>query len=372
MSPSDASEITDDEKWMGTALELARRGEGHVEPNPMVGCVIVKDQKQIGWGYHRQFGGQHAEIMALEDCSISPSGADVYVTLEPCCHHGKTPPCTDALIAANVRRVVVADQDPNPEVSGRGLQKLREAGIQVDLGISCNASRQLTAPYRKLHERGRPWVIAKWAMTLDGKIATRTGESQWISSGPSRQVVHQLRGRVDAILVGLGTAKADDPLLTARQPGPRAATRIVVDTNLEIDPASQLVSTAEQYPTLIACGNNNSRQKRRTLESAGCEVLTVDGEDHATRLIRLLNELGQRQMTNLLVEGGGKLIGSLLDIGEIDEVHVFVAPKIVGGEQAPSPVAGRGVSCLKDALQCTSLEIQSLVGDIYLRGRILR
>lgn len=354
---------------MRRALELAARGRGQVEPNPLVGCVIAHGAEIIGEGWHRRYGGSHAEIEALEVAGQRAAGATVYVTLEPCCHFGKTPPCTQALSAAGVRRVVAALADPFPAVSGHGAAELIAAGIDVQLGLLEAEARQINAPYLKLLATGRPWVIAKWAMTLDGKIATRTGDSRWISGEPSRRLVHELRGRVDAILVGAATAVVDDPLLTARPPGPRMATRIVVDSRALLSSASQLICTARDIPVLVAAGPEASAADRRRLEAAGCELLVLPGVKREQRLDELLIELGRRRLTNVLVEGGGRLLGSFFDLRQIDEVHVFVAPRLVGGESAPSPLAGDGIATVNQALSVTNLEWQRLGTDLYASGR---
>ncbi|MDZ7615653.1 MAG: bifunctional diaminohydroxyphosphoribosylaminopyrimidine deaminase/5-amino-6-(5-phosphoribosylamino)uracil reductase RibD, partial [Patescibacteria group bacterium] len=230
------------DRWhMSRALELAARGQGFVEPNPMVGCVIARGAELIGEGWHRRYGGPHAEIEALHLAGPRAAGATMYVTLEPCCHHGKTPPCTEAILRAAPARVVIAQRDPFPAVAGKGIARLQAAGIQVDVGLAEAEARELNAPYLKLLGTGRPWVMAKWAMTLDGKLATRTAESQWISGPESREIVHQLRGRVDAVIVGRGTAEHDNPALTARPPGARSATRIVLDSGASLSLDSQLV-----------------------------------------------------------------------------------------------------------------------------------
>ncbi len=267
----------------------------------------------------------------------------MYVTLEPCCHQGKTPPCTRAVIAAGLHRVVVAMRDPFPSVAGGGIAALEAAGLNVEIGLLEGDAQSLNAPYLKLLATGRPWVIAKWAMTLDGKIAARDGSSRWISGEASRRVAHRLRGRVDAILVGRGTAEKDDPLLTARPPGPRTATRVVLDTHARLNSGSQLVRTARQTPVLIAVGQESTAADRARLESVGCEVLVCRGDTRQARVEQLLDELGRRRMTNILVEGGGTLLGTLLDGGQIDEIHAFLAPKLLGGATAPSPVAGEGI-----------------------------
>jgi diaminohydroxyphosphoribosylaminopyrimidine deaminase / 5-amino-6-(5-phosphoribosylamino)uracil reductase len=359
---------------MAHALALAMHGLGFVEPNPMVGCVIVNDGAVVGQGFHERFGGPHAEVNALEEAGENAKGATVYVTLEPCCHQGKTAPCTQALVRAGVKRVVIATQDPYAEVSGRGIAELEAAGIQCDVGI-CNAeARWVLAPYYKLIETKRPWVIAKWAMTLDGKLATRTGNSQWISSEASRAVVHQLRGRVDAVIVGSGTARADNPLLTARPASiadmKRTATRVVVDSGATLCLDSRLVQTAADVPVLVAVGSDGNVDSCKRLADAGVEVFACAGKTHEERIVSLLDELGRRRMTNVLVEGGSKLLGALFDLRAVDEVHAFIAPKFAGGAGAPSPVGGVGVERMGSALKLADIAIEELEGDVYVHGRV--
>jgi diaminohydroxyphosphoribosylaminopyrimidine deaminase/5-amino-6-(5-phosphoribosylamino)uracil reductase len=367
MDPSDL------DAWhMTRALELAIQGQGSVEPNPLVGCVIARGAEIIGEGWHRQFGGPHAEVEGLVIAGGRAKGATMYVTLESCCHFGKTPPCTRAVIDAGVQRVVIAQRDPFPAVDGGGIAELRAAGIEVEVGVQEAAARRLNAPYLKLLGHKRPWVIAKWAMTLDGKIATRTQDSRWISSEASRKVAHTLRGRVDAILVGRGTAVADDPLLTARPPGPRVAVRVVLDSRASISLESQLVRTAKETPVLVAVGPAASAVAMDRLRSAGCEVFVCNEATHGARLIELLDELGRRRMTNVLVEGGSQVLGSLFDEGEIDEVHVFVAPKIIGGVDAPGPIAALGSERMSQALRLEQPVWRQIDGDLYLQGRVAR
>jgi diaminohydroxyphosphoribosylaminopyrimidine deaminase/5-amino-6-(5-phosphoribosylamino)uracil reductase len=367
----------DDARFMDRALALAARGIGYVEPNPPVGCVLVRDDQIIAEGYHERFGGPHAEANALRSLGEAASAGDAtaYVTLEPCCHQGKTPPCTQALIAAGIKRVVAAIEDPFPQVSGQGIAVLRSAGIVCDVGVRAKEANWLLAPYRTLITKTRPWVIAKWAMTLDGKLATRTGDSKWISSEASRAVVHQLRARVDAIIVGSGTAHADDPLLTARPADPadvrRIATRIVVDSAASLSPGSRLMQTARDIPVLVAVSPDAPVRAVDALEHAGAELLRCAGDTHAARIEALLNELGRRRMTNVLVEGGEKLLGTLFDMRAIDEAHVFVAPKLAGGETAPSPIAGHGIERMADALRLADIHIEELEGDVYIHGRII-
>jgi diaminohydroxyphosphoribosylaminopyrimidine deaminase/5-amino-6-(5-phosphoribosylamino)uracil reductase len=359
------------DRWhMARALELAAQGEGHVEPNPMVGCVVVRGAEIIGEGWHRRFGGAHAEVEALKLAGPRAAGATMVVTLEPCCHQGKTPPCSQAVVGAGVRRVMVAQRDPFPGVAGGGVAELEAAGMEVEVGLLEAEARRLNAPYLKLQETGRPWVLAKWAMTLDGKIATRTGSSQWISSAESREIVHELRGRVDAIVVGRQTAQSDDPLLTARPAGPRTALRVVVDTRASRSSPSQLARTAGDLAGVVAVGPGAPAAEQPRLARAGCEVFLCRADNHAARLDELLTELGRRRLTNVLVEGGGELMGSLLDAGQIDEVHVFIGPKLVGGAAAVSPVAGGGIAEMSQALALKDPQFRQVGSDAYLTGRL--
>jgi len=341
----------------------------------MVGCVIVQGEEIVGEAWHRLFGSPHAEALALAAAGERARGGTMYVTLEPCCHHGKTPPCTDAIIAAQTKRVVVAMRDPFPQVAGSGLKQLAAAGIEVELGLHEAEAQQLNAPYLKLLATGRPWVIAKWAMTLDGKIATRSGYSKWISGDAARQVGHQLRGRVDGVMIGRKTAQLDDPLLTARPEGEspaRLAVRIILDSMAGLPSFSQLVRTAGQYPTLIAAGPDAPEKDLRRLAAARCEVLPFAPPSRYERLIQLLDELGRRRMTNVLVEGGATLLGSMFDAGQIDEVHVFIAPKLFGGQKARSPIRGAGVEQIADALALEGVQTRIVGEDIYVSGRVRR
>ncbi|MCA9249084.1 MAG: bifunctional diaminohydroxyphosphoribosylaminopyrimidine deaminase/5-amino-6-(5-phosphoribosylamino)uracil reductase RibD [Planctomycetales bacterium] len=361
-----------DAEFMRQALDLAARGQGHVEPNPMVGALLVKDGQIVGQGWHRTFGGPHAEVEAFRDADAAARDATLYVTLEPCCHHGKTPPCTEAILAAGVRRVVVALEDPFAQVAGRGIEQLRQQGVDVAVGCLRDEAESLCTPYLKLRRTGRPWVIAKWAMSLDGKIATHTGESQWISNEASRAIVHQIRGRMDAILVGRGTVEADDPLLTARPPGARIATRIVLDSQATLSPVSRLVKSAGDAPVLVAVGPNADPQRCQSLINAGCEVLACPGATPAERLDFLLADLGRREMTNLLVEGGAALLGSFFDGQHVDELHVFIAPKILGGRAAAGPVGGEGVAQMAESLRLENPSVRVIDGDTYIAARCRR
>ena len=352
---------------MQRALRLAERGLGFVEPNPMVGCVAVRDGQVVGEGWHQRFGTAHAEVNALADAGDC-AGATLYVTLEPCCHTGKTPPCTRAVIEAGIRRVVIGTRDPSDKVSGKGMQQLRDAGIEVSVGVCEADARQLIAPFRKLTVHKRPWLIAKWAMTLDGKIATVSHDSRWISNTKSREIVHQIRGRVDAIMVGSGTAAADDPLLTARPEGPRAAARIVVDSLASISESSQLVQTAGEQPVIIFVGPDAERDKIDRLVAAGCEIVVQRHADRAERLVSVLDELGRREMTNVLCEGGSELFGSLFDQRLIDEVHVFMAPRLTGGAAALSPIGGSGWGDMSACPQLDGVSIETVDRDVYVHG----
>jgi len=354
--------------WMKRALQLAERGRGLVEPNPLVGAVIVREGQVLGEGWHQRFGEAHAEIHALLAAGAAARGATLYVTLEPCCHHGKTPPCTDAIVRAGLGRVVAAMRDPFPQVAGKGAEILCAAGIPVEFGIGAAEALRLNAPYLSLVYRGRPYVHAKWAMTLDGKIATRTGLSRWISNEASRQRVHQLRGRMDAIVVGIGTALADDPQLTARPPGPRLPMRVVLDSQARLPLESQLVSTAREVPTLVVCRSSANPERAEALKQQGCEVLCLPDENGRPSVPVLLGELGLRRHTNVLVEGGGAVLGSFLDAGDIDEVHVFVAPRLVGGAGAHTPMAGLGFESIDKGPVLAHWEIEQLESDLYIHG----
>ena len=354
---------------MRRALELAARGRGFVEPNPQVGAVVVRDGEIVGEGWHERFGGPHAEVVALHAAGTKAHGATLFVTLEPCCHHGKTPPCTDAIRAAGVARVVVATGDPFPAVAGRGVETLRAAGLDVETGLLAAEAERLTAPFRTLVARGRPWVIAKWAMSLDGRLAAAPGQDRWISSGASRALVHDLRSRVDAIAVGVATALADDPLLTARPvegsaAGPRQPLRIVLDGQAQLPLTSKLVQTARQLPVLVAVGPQAPGDRLVALEAAGCEIWQGEGADHAARTAALLTELGRRRLTNLLVEGGPTLLAWMFAADQIDEVWVFVAPLILGGGSAGGPPS------LPDVPRLAVEDVSFPGGDVLIRGTI--
>ena len=296
-------------------------------------------------------------------------GATLYVTLEPCCHHGKTPPCTDAILAAGIARVVAAVGDPFPRVAGGGLAALDAAGVRVEVGCEADAARELNAPYWKRLTTGRPYVIAKWAMTLDGKTAVASGDSRWISSDESRRRVHELRGRMDAILVGVGTVEADDPRLTVRPPGPRRPARIVLDSSARLATDTELVRTASDVPVLVAVTDRAPADRRDRLISAGCEVLAFPGSGPVP-LTSLLEELGRRGMTNILVEGGGRVLGSFLDEGHVDAVEVYVAPILEGGDHARTAIRGEGRSLMSGSPRLEDVGIDRVGDDVRIRGRL--
>jgi diaminohydroxyphosphoribosylaminopyrimidine deaminase / 5-amino-6-(5-phosphoribosylamino)uracil reductase len=348
---------------MKRALELAEAGRGHVEPNPLVGAIVARDGRVVGEGYHEHYGEAHAEVNALTAAGDSARGATLYVTLEPCCHHGKTPPCTDAVLRAGIVRVVAALQDPFPQVAGKGAELLRAAGVAVEFGPCEAEARRQNAPYLKLLATGRPYVHAKWAMTLDGKIATRTGDSKWISNEASRRWVHQLRGRMDAVIVGVGTVLADDPQLTARPPGPRTPARVVLDSHVRTPPGAHVVRTARETPTWIVTAGSRPQE----LVDAGCEVVALPAEGRPW-VGALLDEMGRRRMTNVLVEGGSAVLGSFLDARAIEEVHVFIAPRLAGGEDALTPVAGQGVGRIAEALALSDWRVELVEGDVVIHG----
>lgn len=354
-----------DHRWMQLALQLALQGQGAVEPNPMVGCVLVKEGRMIGQGYHHRFGGRHAEVDALSSLKdrADAAGATAYVTLEPCCHHGKTPPCSDALIAAGVARVVVAMRDPFPKVDGGGIRQLEAAGIDVSVNVLVAEAEQVNAPYLKRLTTGMPWVIAKWAMTADGRIATAGGQSQWITGEQSRQHVHRLRKRVDAIVVGMGTVVADDPMLNVRLAeagvaaesggSGRTAKRVVLCHHRLPSLDAQLIRTANMLPTWLFVSPMVDAEQLAKIEATEAKVIPLQTDDRREMIGRMLAHLGGAEMTNVMVEGGGELLGSFFGPGGsqcyLDECHVYVGAKLFGGAVAPGPIAGAGIESILDA-----------------------
>jgi diaminohydroxyphosphoribosylaminopyrimidine deaminase/5-amino-6-(5-phosphoribosylamino)uracil reductase len=317
----------------------------------MVGCVIVRHGQVVGRGYHRRFGGPHAEVFALREAGARARGATVYVTLEPCCHHGRTPPCTEALAAAGVRRVIAAMKDPVPKVRGRGAKHLISNNIEVSVGLLEPQARRLNAPYLTRLAKRRPWVILKWAQSLDGKIATRTGDSKWISGEKSRRWVHELRGRVDAVIVGVGTVLADDPDLTCRLARPkRKAVRVVLDPHLKTPLRCRLIRSAKNHPTILVTDPKLAGSARaKKFISKGAEVLPAPMAGNGLSLRAVLREFARRAMTSVLVEGGGAANGAFLDAGLADEAFIFVARRLIGGRDAVPAIAGQGPATLRTA-----------------------
>ncbi|MEI6539188.1 MAG: bifunctional diaminohydroxyphosphoribosylaminopyrimidine deaminase/5-amino-6-(5-phosphoribosylamino)uracil reductase RibD, partial [Planctomycetota bacterium] len=357
------------------ALDLASQGIGCVEPNPAVGAVIADDQGRVlGEGWHQRFGGPHAEVHALAAAGDAARGASLYVTLEPCCHFGKTPPCTQAVIAAGIRRVVVATADPATHGVGHGIDELRAAGIEVEVGLLGDEARRLIARFTRLMTTGLPWVHAKWAMTLDGRIASRTGHSKWISSDASRAVVHQLRGRMDAIMTGAGTVRCDDPLLTARPRGARIPLRVVIDadgSSLHAD--TKLVKSLSQGAVLVCVADHISGKQIERLKSLEVEVLPCA----VTKVGRIdlhavMAELGRRDCTNVLTEAGSEILGSLFDSSLIDEVHIFMAPRLTGGSSALGPLGGLGRDSIPKIPNVQHLRHTSIGDDLLIEADIRR
>lgn len=355
------------EKYMKLALELAYKGKCSTAPNPMVGAVIVKDNKIIGQGYHEFCGGNHAEINAIESATESLEGTTIYVTLEPCSHHGKTPPCADRLVKEKFSKVVIATLDPNPLVAGRGVAILKEAGIEVVTGVMEEESIIMNEVFMKYITKKVPFVLMKAAMSMDGKIATFTGESKWISSEESRREVQEIRNYFTGIMVGIGTVLADDPELTCRIPGGKNPVRIIVDSNLKIPLESKVLQCQNQAKTIIAT-TVSDKDRINEIESFGAEVISVPGKDGRVDLKFLMKELGKRQIDSILLEGGGTLNFSAIEDGIIDKVIFYMAPIIIGGSSAKSPVGGNGFEHLKDALKLDRLNVSSIGKDIRIEG----
>ena len=401
-----------DQTYMRRALDLAAQGLGRVEPNPMVGAVVVQSGEIVGEGCHQRFGGPHAEVFALQAAGPRARGAELFVSLEPCCHQGKTPPCTGAILAAGVRRVVAAVADPFPEVCGRGVAVLKATGIETTIGVLAEEARRLNAAFFKRQRTGLPLVIAKWAMTLDGRFATAAGDSRWISSEESRRRVHEVRRVVDAVLVGAGTVLADEPSLTVRHVDPLPErgqpTRVIVDGRLVIDPAKDPARTARDAPVIVYTSADAVREhadKAAALREEGCEVVIVASEGENPRgggslqperggslatashrpdppradlrvpsaplsLRGVLEDLGARGMSRVLVEGGARVLGSFLAAGLVDRVMIFVSPRILASADAPGPAAGPSGRALADALPIADLTAERVGPDLLIQGRV--
>ena len=362
-----------DSRHLLRAIELAGRARGQTSPNPIVGAVIVKDGRVIGEGITQPPGEGHAEVMAIEAAAGHTAGATMYVSLEPCCHQGRTPPCTEAIVAAGIARGVIASDDPTPKAAGRGPGILRDEGVRVDMvdGQIAEAARMLNQPFRKHARTGRPLVVFKSAMTLDGKVATRTGDSQWISGQASRARAHRWRAESDAVAVGIGTALVDDPRLTARIEGvARQPRRVVFDSEARLPLDSKLVKELADVPLIVVCSRAASRTSVQALEAAGVDVIVATGENEAARVEHALDELGAREIQSLLLEGGPHLAGAFLEAGEIDEARMFVAPVMIGGAKAKTAVEGIGVGDIAAGLHALAIETERIEDDVLIIARL--
>ncbi len=359
-------------RYMARALELARRGEGRTRPNPPVGAVLVRDRVTIGEGFHPRAGEPHAEIFALRAAGPAARGADLYVTLEPCAHTGRTGPCTEAVIAAGVARVFIGTSDPNPLVSGRGIERLKQAGIQVHTGLLAAECRRLIAPFAKHVTSGRPFVILKTAMTLDGRTATVTGESRWITGESSREHVHRVRDRVDAIMVGIGTVLADDPRLTTRLPegGGRDPLRVIVDSRLRIPESATVLRLSSPEQTLIATTASAPTEKMERLRALGIRILTVGKESSRVDLRDLLMHLGGEGIQSILLEGGSCLNNSAMSAGLVDRVMFYLAPMLLWGDDGKGVFSGSGPRRLVEAAGLDDVRVSRLGQDILVEGEV--
>lgn len=359
-----------DRFYMERALHLAEKGRGRVSPNPMVGAVLVKEGRIIGKGYHACYGGPHAERAALENCQESPAGATLYVTLEPCCHYGKQPPCTDAILEKGIRRVVIGSGDPNPLVAGKGIEKLKAHGVEVTEGVLQEPCEKLNEIFFHFIKTKTPYVIMKYAMTMDGKLACVSGASQWITGEAARKKVHQDRDRYTAIMAGAGTVLSDDPLLTCRLPGGRNPVRIICDTHLRTPVHARVVATASQARTVLACCCTDPARRKPYLE-AGCELLAVSEKDGHLDLLDLMGRLGAQGIDSILLEGGAELQWSAIQAGIVKKVQAYIGAKLFGGAKAPSPVGGAGVPDPGEAFRLAPPAITVLGEDVLLESEVM-
>jgi diaminohydroxyphosphoribosylaminopyrimidine deaminase / 5-amino-6-(5-phosphoribosylamino)uracil reductase len=365
-----------DASFLRRALELAEGGRGRVSPNPLVGAVLVRDEDVVGEGFHAALGKLHAERAAIEACRTAgedPVGSTLYVTLEPCAHTGRQPPCTDAILEAGISRVVYASEDPTDKASGRGPGMLRDGGVEVELagGPEAAAARLLNQPFRKRARTGRPLVTYKAAMSLDGRVASPTGDSRWISSVESRELVHRWRSDSDAVAVGIGTALADDPLLTGRlEDAGKQPARVVFDSRARLPVDSALVSSIDEASLIVICAPEAASARRDALAGAGAEVIVAPGRTERARLEGALDELGRREIQDLLVEGGPTLAGALFDAGEIDEVRLFIAPLLVGAAEARAALEGQGAIRIADGVRPLATSYEQVGEDLLLRARL--
>ena len=363
-----------DHLHLDRAIELAERGRGHVSPNPLVGAVVVKAGEVVGEGWHAMVGGPHAEVAAIADAGDTDlKGATMYVSLEPCCHDGRTPPCTEAIARSGIDRVVVASDDPTEKASGRGLGILRDDGVDVVVaeGELAASARLLNQAFRKHARTGRPWVLFKSSMTLDGKVATETGDSKWISSAASRELGHRWRADCDAVAVGIGTALRDDPQLTARIPeADRQPRRIVFDTTARLPVTSNLVRMAPEVPLTVVVSRAARRTAVSTLETAGADVVVATGANEPDRVASAVLQLGASGITSILLEGGPHLAGAFYDAGEVDEVRLFLAPIVLGGRTARDPLEGEGTETIAEAMRALTLDCERSGDDLLVSARL--
>jgi diaminohydroxyphosphoribosylaminopyrimidine deaminase/5-amino-6-(5-phosphoribosylamino)uracil reductase len=368
------SHLRTDDLHLARAIDLAERGRGRTSPNPVVGAVVVKDGRVLGEGWHDELGGPHAERVALAACAGQDTrGATLYVSLEPCCHQGRTPPCTDAILEAGIARVVVASDDPSEKAAGRGLGILRDEGVEVTVAGDELATRARLAnqPFRKHAKTGRPWVLLKSAVSLDGKVATRTGDSKWISGEDSRALGHRWRAHSDAVAVGIGTVLSDDPQLTARIAGVmRQPRRVVFDSEGRLPLQSELVRGAPDIPLTVVVSRAAPRTAPAGLEAAGADVLVATGANEPARVRSALDQLGAAGVTSILLEGGPRLAGAFLDAGELDEMRLFIAPVVIGSAGARDPLEGEGVERIAEATRALSLECTRVSEDVLLVARL--
>lgn len=355
---------------MKMALALARKGEGWVNPNPMVGAVIVKDDCAIGQGYHEKFGGLHAERNALANCTASPQNATLYVTLEPCCHYGKTPPCIDAILNSGISRVVIGTLDPNPNVAGKGIDILQKHGIQVDVGILENECKELIKSFAKFITTGKPYVMMKYAMTMDGKIATSTNESKWITGETARLHVHRTRHQYTAIMIGVNTVIQDNPSLTCRLEHGKNPIRIICDTHLRTPLSSSIVETANQVDTFIVTSQANEAL-HRAYQDKGCKMLVIGETNHHLNLTELMTVLGSMGIDSILLEGGSTLNWSALEAQIVDCIQAYIAPKLLGGATAKSPIGGLGISSLHEAFHLKQVSVQQISDDYLIESDVI-
>lgn len=361
------------EHYMNIALDLAKRGEGAVNPNPLVGAVVVKNNEIVGKGYHKFYGGPHAEVYALKEAAEKAIGADIYVTLEPCSHYGKTPPCVEAILKAGIKRVIISIVDPNPLVAGRGINFLRENGIEVVTGVLEEQSKALNEIFIKYITSKVPFVILKTAMTLDGKIATVTGASRWISGEESREFAHKIRNKVMGIMVGIGTVIKDDPLLTTRlkEENCKSPKAVIIDSKLRIPLESKILGTLNEREIIIACTEAFNNEKKAALEEKGVKIIvTSKDENDKVDLKYLIKELGKLGIDSVLLEGGGELNFSALNSGIVDKVICFIAPKILGGQSAKTPIEGKGIEKIEDAIKVNNITYKTMGNDLMLEGYI--